>query len=199
MVITYTIGDSLYVNVTNQCTNSCEFCIRNNGDSVGDAQSLWLEKEPSKEEILMDILSRDLYAFNELVFCGYGEPLCRHDDIVFICQKVKEASSIKIRINTNGHADLINGRSTAQELAGLIDIISISLNAADAKSYQSICHSDFGEDAFKAVLDYTADCMKYIPKVMLTVVDVISPAEIERCRIIAEGIGAEFRVRTMIE
>ena len=199
MVITYIIENSLYVNITNRCTNSCDFCIRNNGDSMGDSESLWLEKEPTKEEILADIISRDLSAFKEIVFCGYGEPLCRQDDVVFVCKKIKDVSSITIRVNTNGHADLINGRSTAKELEGLVDIISISLNAANAKNYQDICHSDFGEDSFKAVVAYATDCMKYIKKVLLTVVDVISPEEIEKCRIIAEEIGAEFRVRAMIE
>lgn len=199
MVITYTIGESLYVNITNKCSNACEFCIRNNGDSVGDAESLWLEKDPTKEEILTDIFSRDLTNFKELVFCGYGEPLYRHDDVVFICKKIREVSQITNRINTNGHADLISGRSTAKELEGLVDIISISLNAADAKSYEAICHSEFGEAAFKAVLDYTADCIKYVPNVLLTVVDVISQEEIEKCRKIAQDIGAEFRVRAIIE
>jgi radical SAM enzyme (TIGR04100 family) len=199
MVLTYTIDDSLYVNITNKCSNSCDFCIRNNGDSVGDAQSLWLEKEPTKEEVLADILSRDLPSFKEVVFCGYGEPLCRQDDVVFICKKLREASSIKIRINSNGQADLINGRSTAHELKGLVDVMSISLNTADAKSYQKICHSEFGEISFQSLLNYAADCLKYIPKVILTVVDVIPPAEIEKCRLLAEGIGAEFRVRAMIE
>jgi radical SAM enzyme (TIGR04100 family) len=199
MVITYIIGDSLYVNITNRCTNSCDFCIRNNGESMGGSESLWLEKEPTKEEILADILSRELSAFKEIVFCGYGEPLCRQDDVVFVCKKIKAISPIIIRVNTNGQADLISGRSTAKELEGLVDIMSISLNAANSKSYQDICHSDFGDESFNAVISYATDCMKYIKKVLLTVVDVISPEEIEKCRIIAEEIGAEFRVRTMIE
>ena len=95
MTITYVFEGNLYINITNQCPNNCEFCLRNNTDSVGDSESLWLDREPSKEEILSDILKRDLKKYPELVFCGYGEPTCRLDDMLYICSKIKEISNIK--------------------------------------------------------------------------------------------------------
>lgn len=199
MTITYTIGDSLYINVTNRCTNSCTFCIRQNGDTVGDSGSLWLEREPTKDEIWEDIKKRDLSKFKEVVFCGYGEPLMRLNEVVYISKKIKEISAIPVRINTNGHSDLVHGEPTAKMLSGLIDSISISLNAKNAENYNKLCKPVFGEDSFFAVTRFALECKKYIPKVILTVVDIIPADEIEDCRRIAQSLGVEFRVRTMID
>lgn len=198
MTITYTIGDSLYVNVTNRCTNNCNFCIRQNGDTVGDSDSLWLDKEPSKEEMWQDLSKRNLKEYKEVVFCGYGEPLMRLSEVIYLCKNIKEISDIPIRVNTNGQADLIHGEPTASQLSGLVDIISISLNAQNAENYNEYCKPVFGEDSFYAVTHYALDCKKYILKVILSVVDNISPEEIEECRKIAESLGVDFRVREMI-
>lgn len=199
MTITYQLDNSLYVNVTNLCSNNCSFCIRNNGDGVGDADNLWLEREPSNEEIAQDILKHDLSAYQELIFCGYGEPLERLDAIVYACKKAREVSKIPIRINTNGQADLIAGHPVAEQLKGLVDTVSISLNAPDARGYNEICQSEFGEGAFDAILKFAADCKNYVPHVVFTVVDVIGSEKVERCRKIAEELGVEYRVRKMIE
>ena len=198
MTITYTIGNSLYVNVTNRCSNRCDFCIRNNGDTVGDSGSLWLDREPTVEEIFADIEKRDLTGFTEIVFCGYGEPLERLDDVLAVARKIRAASPIRIRVNTNGQSDLINGRRTAPELKGLIDVVSVSLNASDANKYDRICHSRFGRRAFDAMLAFAADCRQYVPEVVLTVVDCIGAEEVEKCREVARRTGVEYRVRAMI-
>ena len=129
MTITYTVGDSLYVNSTNRCSNSCEFCVRSHGEELyGD---LWLDREPTKEEMLADIEKRNLSDYKELVFCGYGEPTERLDDILWVCRELKKKYTIPTRINTNGHADLINKRDTAPEFEGCFDVVSISLNTAN--------------------------------------------------------------------
>ena len=198
MTITYTLGDNLYVNITNRCSNSCDFCIRNNGDSVGDAENLWLEREPTAAEIIDDIRRHDPSSYRELVFCGYGEPLERLDAIVEVVRELKKTRELFVRINTNGQADLIHGRPTAHELEGLIDAVSISLNTADAESYDRVCHSEFGKAAFEALIAYASDCKKYVPSVTLSVVDVIPPEEIEKCREIAKRAGVPLRVREMI-
>lgn len=105
MTLTYRLGNALYINLTNKCTNACSFCIRLGGDTVGDSGSLWLEREPDKEEVLADIFRRDLSEFQELVFCGYGEPMMRLDDLVWIAAQVKrKAPNLPIRVNTNGQA-----------------------------------------------------------------------------------------------
>lgn len=198
MTITYKLGDNLYVNMTNRCSNRCDFCIRNFGDGIGDSENLWLDREPTVDEAAADIL-KNAPGCKELVFCGYGEPLMRLDDVVAVIKKVKPEIKIPVRINTNGQADLIAGRSTAGDLAGLVDTVSISLNAPDAASYERICHSDYGEAAFDALIKYARDCKAAVPRVVLSVVDVMPKDDIERCRRIAEDAGVEFRVREMIE
>ena len=198
MTITYTVGNSLYVNTTNRCSNSCDFCVRSHGEELyGD---LWLEREPTREEILEDVEKREPDRFPELVFCGYGEPTERQDDIVWTARQLKaKHPSLKIRINTNGQADLINNRDTAPELAGLVDTLSISLNCANAKSYQDVCHSVFGEKAFDALIDYARRAKKHVPDVVFSVVRGSIPDEdIEVCRKIAESVGVRLRVREML-
>lgn len=199
MTITYTIGDQLYVNITNRCSNRCDFCIRQNSDTVGDSGSLWLKREPTPDEILADIRRRDLARFRDLVFCGYGEPTERLDTLLEVAKAVKAVSPIPVRINTNGQSDLINGRRTAPELKGLIDTVSISLNASDAEKYDRICHSQFGKKGFDALLAFAADCKAYVPHVVFSVVDCIGAEEVEKCRAVAQRVGVQYRVRKMIE
>ncbi len=200
MNTTYVLGDNLYINLTNQCPNACEFCVRTHGDGVGDADSLWLEREPSREEVWEEIQSRELTKYRQLVFCGYGEPTCRFDDMMWLCRKLREHSSIDIRINTNGLSDLINGRRTAPEMDGLVDVVSVSLNASTPEKYDAICHSKYGLDALPAILKFTTDAGFYVPNVSMTIVDNgLPPEEIEACRELCRHTGAKFRVRPYID
>ena len=194
MTILYTVGDKLYVNMTNRCPCRCTFCIRNNGDGAYGSDSLWLEREPSVEEIKAEFEKYDLSDFSEVVFCGYGEPMERADELADIAAFVKGYSDIKIRLNTNGLGDKIHGRPTAQLLEGKVDIVSISLNSCDRERYNAVTRPKW-EDAFEAMLSFASDCRKYVPKVMFTVVDVISPEETEGSRVLAEKLGIELRVR----
>ena len=200
MCITYIVEDKLYVNVTNKCSNRCEFCIRNNGDGAYGSDSLWLEREPTRDEILDSIFSRDLTVFPELVFCGYGEPTYRLDDIICVAKAVKErCPEMKIRINTNGHSDLIQGRNTAPDYEGVIDIVSISLNTPSAERYQQICHSIYGEESFEALLRFASEVKHYVPTVLLSAVkETLTPDEIEQCRMICSGLGVTLRLRDYI-
>lgn len=198
-VITYIFEDNLYVNVTNRCPNRCDFCIRNNGDSVGDAKSLWLKKEPSKLEILEDIKKRNLDAFKELVICGYGEPTMRLSDVLFVCKEIKKISNIKIRMNTNGLSDLINNRSTAADFKDIIDVVSISLNAHNKERYNEICHSRFGVRAFDAIIKFIKDIRHYVPLVYLSVVDFnLSDDDLKSCKKLSEELNVPLRVREYI-
>ena len=200
MCITYIVEDKLYVNVTNKCSNRCEFCIRNNGDGAYGSDSLWLEREPTRDEILDSIFSRDLTVFPELVFCGYGEPTYRLDDIIYVAKAVKERyHEMKIRINTNGHSDLIQGRNTAPDYEGVIDIVSISLNTPSAERYQQICHSIYGEESFEALLRFASEVKHYVPTVLLSAVkETLTPDEIEQCRMICSNLGITLRLRDYI-
>ncbi|MBQ4193878.1 MAG: radical SAM protein [Clostridia bacterium] len=200
MNITYTIKNSLYVNLTNHCTNRCEFCIRDvaPGEPFPD---LRLERDPTVDEVMADLSSyNSLNKFSEIVFCGYGEPTCRLYDMLEICKKLREMTATPIRVNTNGHASLILGEDTPPLFKGLVDCVSVSLNAADPITYNRICRPRFGEDAFPAVVRFAREVARYVPTVILTVVrGTISDEDVERCAKIAEDIGAKFRVREYIE
>ena len=194
MTITYQYGKNLYVNTTNRCDMHCDFCLRQSGDGVGEADSLWLEREPTREEILADIQKRDLSQYRELVFCGYGEPSYRLHDILWVCDRVKETSSIPIRMDTNGHANLIWGEDVAPLFRGRLDTVSISLNAKDAATYEQRCAPDYS-GSYEAMLSFAREIRKYVPRVILSVVDCIGPEEIEACRKVCAETGAEYRVR----
>ena len=152
-----------------------------------------MEREPSAQEIIR-LLEKDK---TDVVFCGYGEPTIKIDEHKEIAAYVKGYGG-HTRINTNGHASAYHGRDIAKELVGLIDEVSISLNEADAKKYEAVVHSRYGEDGFRYMLDFARDCVRYGIKTTLSVVDVISPEDIETCRKIAEDVGAHFRVRNYI-
>lgn len=175
--------------------------VRTKHDNVNGKDDLWLDREPSIEEIKADFEKRDLSKYDEIVFCGYGEPTERFDDLIEIARwiKSKKTDSV-IRINTNGQANLINGRDVTPELDGAIDIIGISLNASNAKEYQDICKSRYGEESFEALQDFAKRAKDYVKLVVFSVVDKTIPeSDIEICRKIAEDCGVKFRLREYIE
>lgn len=200
MTITYELGNSLYVNMTNRCSNACEFCVRSKHDTVNGEDDLWLEREPSVSEIKADFEKRDLDKYEAVVFCGFGEPTERFDDMIEIAKWLKSKGDIQIRVNTNGQGNLINGRDVTPELEGAIDVVSISLNAPAAEPYQKICHSIYGEEAYDALLDFARKAKAYVKDVVFSVVDkTMSPEDMERCRKRALDAGVTFRVRDYIE
>ena len=194
MTILYTVGDKLYVNLTNRCPCACTFCIRQNGDGAYGSDSLWLEREPETDEVIEEFKKYDMSRFKEVVFCGYGEPMERPDDVAYIGRYVKDNYRIPVRLNTNGLGDKINGRPTAELLKGAVDVVSVSLNQCSSEKYNAVTRSKW-RDAFDAVISFAADCKSYVPKVMFTVVDVIPPEDISRCKALAMSLGIELRVR----
>ena len=200
MTITYPARTGIYVNITNRCPCACTFCLRHNKDHVFDSDSLWLDREPTIQEICNSIDAWELSKYDEIVFCGYGEPTERLYDLLEVAKYVKSKSNIKIRINTNGLADLIWNESTAPKLKGLIDTVSISLNATNKEDYLEVVRPKFGIDSYDAMLKFTKDCTEHVPNVVMTVVDVVTSMEDQqRCRKICESVGATFRVRPYSE
>ncbi len=196
MTITYPVKTGIYVNMTNRCPCACTFCLRHNGKGVYGSDSLWLDREPTVQEVCGSIDTWDLSKYNEIVFCGYGEPTERLYDLLEVAKYIKSKSDIKIRINTNGLADLIWNEKTAPKLEGLIDTVSVSLNATNKEEYLKVVRPKFGIDSYDAMLNFTKDCSKYVPNVVMTVVDVVtSKEEQEICRKICESVGAVLRVR----
>ena len=197
--VTYEYGKNLYVNMTNHCPNRCDFCLRNNSDGSLYATNLWYRNgEPSKEEVWENLQRRDLNAYHEIVFCGYGEPACRWDDMMWLCDRLKEHGSHFIRINTNGLANLSTGKKASLELDGRVDAVSVSLNASTAEGYDQVCHSRFGLQALPAILKFTATAVLNVPHVRMTVVSTMSKEEQEACRQAAESVGADFVIREYI-
>lgn len=200
--ISYEYGSALYVNLTNRCDCACVFCLRHNGHKGSIyADDLWLDHEPTREEALEDLLARDLPRYSELVFCGFGEPSYRMDDILWLVDRLKEVvpGLPPVRINTNGHANLLLGRDVVPQLKGRIDTLSISLNGSTCEEYVAVTRPRDGAAAWEAMLDFTRRAAGYVPTVMMTVVDKDkSPEELEACRALCRSLGATLRVRAYI-
>lgn len=200
MTITYPVNKGLYINMTNRCPCNCTFCLRYNADGVYGSDSLWLDREPTVQEVCDSVDTWDLTQFEEVVFCGYGEPTERLEDLLLVAKYIKDKQDIKIRINTNGLADLIWQKQTASQLKGLIDTVSISLNTPNKEDYLKVVRPKFGVGSYDAMLNFAKDCTAYVPNVVMTVVDVVtSKEEQEQCRRICENIGARLRVRPFEE
>jgi TatD DNase family protein len=187
--IAYKIRDSLYLNITNRCTNACTFCVRFHTDYV-KGHNLRLKREPDIEELKEAI--GDPKEFKEVVFCGYGEPLIRLDLVKALARWIKDKGG-RVRINTNGHGNLIHGRNILPELSGIVDSISISMDAHNEKTYNSIC-KPLVKNAYRGVINFIREAKNYIPEVTVTVVDV-KGVDIEGCKRIASEMGVKFRLR----
>ena len=198
--ITYEVDGGLYINVTNRCSNACEFCIRKNGDGAYGSDTLWLEREPTLEEIKSDIDKRDLTAYREVVFCGYGEPSYRLCDIREVALYIKsKRPNMQVRINTNGHSDLILGIDTAPLYKDAFDTVSISLNTPDTDSYVQLCHPIYKEKSFDALLKFAKNVKKYVQNTMFSVVkETLTAEQLKKCQEIADECGVYLKVRTYI-
>lgn len=200
MTITYPVKNGIYVNMTNRCDCACTFCLRYNSDGVYGSDPLWLEREPSVEEVIESLKTWNLDEKDEVVFCGYGEPTERLEDLLKVAEWIKANYKTPTRINTNGLADLLHNTDTAPMLEGKIDCVSVSLNANTAEDYNRICRPQFGIESYDAMLKFTKNCTQYVPKVVMTVVDkVTTPEEQETARKIAGSCGALLRVRPFEE
>lgn len=190
---TYDLGRATYVNLTNECTNDCSFCVRRHGEGVGPYE-LWLEREPEAGEVIAELAADKP---EHVVFCGFGEPTMRLDALLQVAEYVKSYGGTT-RIDTNGHGSLYNGRDIVPELAGLIDEVSVSLNEPSAQSYQDLCACRYGEKGWEALLDFARRAKEAGIRVTLTVVDLIGEEKIAACRRIADDMGVDFRARCYV-
>lgn len=196
MTIVYKVHNNLYINLTNRCSCSCVFCLRQNRDHMEESDSLWLDHEPTLQEVKDAFAKEDMSQYEEVVFCGFGEPTERMDLLLEVAAFVKENYQKPIRINTNGQANLINGRDVAPKLKGLVDTISISLNTPNEEKYNEMVRSIYGDKAYGAMLDFAREAKKYVPNVVLSTVDTtLSKEEEEQCRQICEKLAVTYRIR----
>lgn len=198
--IAYMIRNSLYLNITNRCSNLCSFCPREERPCV-KGHYLGLDTDPDREPTTREIIEAiegmddsDINGRDEVVFCGYGEPTERLDVIKEIARYLREKGVKRIRLNTNGQGDLINGRSVSEELNGLIDSVYVSLNSVNSEDYVALCSPRYGDRAYPALLEFTRTAKETFPEVTLSVVDVPG-LDTKACERIARELGVGFRVR----
>ena len=196
MEILYKVHNNLYINLTNRCPYSCTFCLRQKMDKVGESDTLWLLREPTAEEVIEEFKKWDVDSFDEIVFCGFGEPTEAFDVLKKVVEFIKSKYNKSIRLNTNGVGNLINKRNIAPELKGLIDTVSISLNNPDPEEYAKLVRSKYGVKSFQEMINFAKECKKYVPNVVMSTVDTtISHEEEKKCKEICDEVGAVYRIR----
>lgn len=200
MNILYEVHNGLYVNLTNRCSCACTFCIRQTDDSVGKTDTLWLQHEPSFEEVMGAFGNFDMSKYEELVFCGFGEPTEAFDMLKRVAAEAKRRWNIPVRVNTNGQGSLINERDITPEFEGLVDTVSISLNTPNAEEYLKLTRSRYGEAAFPAMLEFAREVKNYVPNVVMSTVETtITKEEEKQCQAICDELGVTYRIRPWID
>ena len=195
MSISYELWGKLYLNITNKCPCACTFCLRQNDDGAYGSDPLWLEHQPDYDEVIENLKTRDLSSYKEIIFCGYGEPTCALSVMSMVGPWLKR-ENCKTRLNTNGLANLEYGQDITPRFAGILDTISISLNASNAQRYYELTRAKYGLASYDGMLDFAVRAKAHVPHVVLTIVDhVEGPEEIERCRELCEEKGLTLRVR----
>ena len=191
--IVYPIRNTLYINLTNRCTNNCTFCARQNSYYV-KGHNLKLEHEPNADDVLAEIQRYSARDYPEIVFCGYGEPMLRLDAILALAPQLK-VLGYKIRINTNGQGLLIRRDNFLPQFAGLIDALSVSLNTPETAQYANLCRPQYGPAAYKAIQDFILAAKPYVPEIVVTSLD-LPEVDTSACRRIAElELGVKYRQR----
>jgi TatD family-associated radical SAM protein len=193
-LIAYPIRNSLYLNITDRCTLECSFCPKHTeqGPVVHD-YDLHLDHRPEVEEIIAAI--GDPSRYEEIVFCGFGEPTLRLKVLLEVARWIKEHGG-RVRVNTDGLANRVHKRNVLPEMQGLVDSLSVSMNAQDAEVYDRHCRPQL-QGSFEAMLDFLAEAPHHIPHVAATAIDGLEGVDIEACERLAHERGVEFRRRQL--
>ncbi|MBQ7924216.1 MAG: radical SAM protein [Clostridia bacterium] len=194
----YVLDGNLYINLTNKCSNGCDFCVRNERTSYY-GHYLWLKHgEPSAEKVIAAVNALgDITKFKEAVFCGFGEPTYKVEEMLALCDYF-HGKGLKTRLNTNGQGNLINKRDIVPDLKGKIDLVNISLNASCAEKYQKICRSQFRELAFDAIIEFARVCKRNGVACRFSIVDCIGEEEVEACKKLAHSVNIPLYIRDYI-
>ena len=193
----YVLDGNLYVNLTNKCSNGCDFCVRNECDSYY-GHYLWLKNgDVTAEKVIASAKDFNLAQYKEAVFCGFGEPTYKVKEMLALCDFFHE-KGLKTRLNTNGQGNLINKRDIVPEFKDKIDFINISLNFSCAEKYQPVCRSQFGTAGFDGILDFARQCKKSEIPCRFSIVDCIGEEEVEACKRLAESLRVPLYVRSYI-
>lgn len=191
--VAYCLHGNCYLNITWHCTLRCRFCPKFNGSWDVQGYDLRLHNEPDAEQVLEAI--GDPGQYNEVVFCGYGEPTWRLDVLLQVAEKLKRQGT-RIRVNTDGLANLIHGYDVTPELAEVVDAVSISLNAQNEQLYEYHCRPR-RHGAFVALQNFARLASRRGIEVTLTAIDGLPGVDIPGCQAVAERLGVRFRKRTL--
>lgn len=192
----YILGKKIYINLTNDCSNNCDFCIRKSRDDMA-GYALWLQNTPSAEDVIEQLPSNLDEYDEEVVFCGFGEPTCNMPALADVAEFL-HCKNKTTRINTNGQGNLINGKDIVGDIVDTCDVVNVSLNASSKEKYNAVCHSRFGENAFDELLNFALSVKTQGGKVVFSVVDSIGESEIALCQKLADKYKIPLRVRTKI-
>ena len=195
----YVLDGNLYVNLTNKCSNACDFCVRNERTSYY-GNYLWLKNgDPSAEKVMAVANGYgDLTRFKEVVFCGFGEPTYKVAEMLALCDYFHE-KGLKTRLNTNGQGNLINKRDITPDLKGKIDFVNISLNASCYEKYQPICRSQYREAGFESMIEFAKLCRRNGIDCRFSIVDCIGEEEVQACKYLADSVKIPLYVRKYIQ
>ena len=194
----YMLDGNLYINLTNKCSNGCDFCVRNERSSYY-GYYLWLRHgEPTADKVIAQVKGfGDIKRFKEVVFCGFGEPTCKVAEMVTLCDYFHE-KGLATRLNTNGQGNMINKRDIVPDLNGKIDLVNVSLTASCKEMYQKICRSQYGENGFEGMIEFVKACKKEGVPVRFSIVDCIGEEEVNACKKLCESINIPLYIRDYI-
>ncbi len=199
--LAYLLDGKVYINLTNSCTNNCIFCIRSIKDDVVGADLFLNSKNVSADDVIKQLEAMKDKLSSEIIFCGYGEPMLKLEVLKGVAKYIKEKyPNIKLRVNTNGHANFVYKRNVVPELKGLIDEFSVSLNGENEKEYDELSKPNF-KGAYDEVKKFIKACADADINVTATVVEGYKGRHLnlKNCEKIANDLGAKFRVREWIE
>lgn len=192
--LAYPLDNKLYLNITSRCTLRCVFCPKTQHRWVVDGANLYLPREPRVSEVLA--AAGDASRYDEVVFCGLGEPTLRLYDLLEIAGGLRDQGAVRVRVDTDGLANLVYGRDVTPDFEGFIDALAISLNAQDEETYIRYCAPSL-PGAYAAVLDFTDRVREFVPDVCLTAVDGLPGVDIAACERVARHLGVRFRRRAL--
>jgi len=192
----YALDGNLYVNLTNKCSNGCDFCVRNERSSYY-GHYLWLKNEVTVDKVIAVAKGFDLSKYKEAVFCGFGEPTYKVTEMLALCDFFHE-KGLSTRLNTNGQGNLINKKDITPEFKGKLDMVNVSLNASCAEKYQPVCRSQFGESAFAAIVEFAKLCKRNGVPCRFSIVDCIGEDEVEACKRLADSVKIPLYIRKYI-
>ncbi|MET0071477.1 MAG: TatD family nuclease-associated radical SAM protein [Candidatus Thiodiazotropha sp.] len=193
--ISYQIGDNLYLSITDRCTLECAFCPKTFGDMRVKGYDLTIYHRPTAEEIIDSI--DDPARYDEVVFCGYGEPTLRLNVLLQVARYIKQQGG-RVRVNTDGLCNLVHKHDTLPELGTCVDALSVSLNAQNREIYDLHCRPNL-PGSYEAMLEFLRRAPDHIAEVTATAVDGLEGVDIAACEALAKSLNVKFRRRILNE